>query len=357
MVAATDQPVPSKEPEFSFEALKAQVEAHLGGVGLPRKGSWPMLLKVGVLLVAWGLVYAGLLTFGPRSLVVAVGGTVLLAGTTLTIQLAVMHDASHRGLSGRAWLNRLASWTLTCVGASSIVWYHKHVRSHHGHTNEPGRDPDLDAEPLFRFCPQQPWRPWHRWQHLYAIPLYSLLALRWVWLDDLLDALRNTYGLRGRAYAWLLVEVAVCRVLHLGAFLVLPYLVVGRVGPVVGLYLLHWLLMGLAMPIVFQPAHVTGVQAFPAESDRPKDWALRQVTTTTDFGVRHRLLTWFLGGLNFQVEHHIFPTTCHQHYPAIQPIVKRYCRDHGVVYHEYPSFLAALRAHFTHLRNLGRRPA
>ena len=304
-----------------------------------------------------GGVYASLLRFGPRSLWVAVPGVVLLAALTLVLELAVMHDASHRGISHSKGVNRLLGLTLTLVGASSILWHQSHVRLHHRHTNIPGSDPDLDTNGVFRFCGQQAWRPWHRWQHLYALPIYSLLALRWVWVDDLLDLIRNRYGLRGGAYALLLCEVVAARVLHVGLFLVLPYVVVGRVLPVLVFYLVHWLLVGVAMPIIFETAHVSGVQDFPADRPDRGDWALRQITTTADFSARNRLLSWLLGGLNLQVEHHIFPTMCHLRYRAIQPIVKRYCQAHGVTYHEHPSFLSAVRAHFAHLRTLGLRPA
>ena len=67
--------------------------------------------------------------------------------------------------------------------------------------------------------------------------------------------------------------------------------------------------------------------------------------TTVDFAPRSRLLAWYLGGLNFQVEHHLFSRVCHIHYPALAPIVKQTAREHGLPYHHNGTFLQAVGSH------------
>jgi linoleoyl-CoA desaturase len=83
-------------------------------------------------------------------------------------------------------------------------------------------------------------------------------------------------------------------------------------------------------------------------------WAVHQVETTVDFARGSRVLTWLLGGLNFQIEHHLFPRMCHVNYPAIAPVVEQTCRDYGVDYKQNATLCSALRSHYRWLRAMGR---
>ena len=83
------------------------------------------------------------------------------------------------------------------------------------------------------------------------------------------------------------------------------------------------------------------------------DWAVHQVQTTVDFGQGNRLLSWYIGGLNFQIEHHLFPHICHIHYPALAPVVADTCKEYGLRYTAQPTFRAGLVSHFRWLRRMG----
>jgi linoleoyl-CoA desaturase len=357
MAACSVQSNPTKQMTFTFQELRTQVYGSIKESGHSVNGSWKMLSKAALVLGLWGISYAGLLAFGPGSLIATIVGVFSLLFFSLAIELGVMHDASHRSVSKNSLVNRLLSMALTLLGGSSILWFHKHVIHHHCYTNIPGSDPDIYSGGIFRFHDGDPWRPWHRWQYLYALPLYTMLALRWVWIDDFLDTLHNTYGLKGRRFLNLTGELVLARASHITLFFVLPYLASGSILWVLSIYLVHWLLLGVSVSIIFQLAHVTDVQAFPLEDMKPgDDWALHQLATTADFAVGNRFLTWFIGGLNFQVEHHIFPRISHLHYPLVQEIVARYCKEHGIPYHAYPSFFSAVSAHFGHLKRLAVRP-
>ncbi len=107
--------------------------------------------------------------------------------------------------------------------------------------------------------------------------------------------------------------------------------------------------LGLILSVIFQLAHCVEAADFPEPSpgsDRlPDAWAVHQVQTTVDFARGARLLGWYVGGLNFQIEHHLFPRICHVHYPRIAPIVQAVCAEHGVRYTAHASLLAAMSSH------------
>ena len=350
-------PACAQAPVFNFHELRDQVYARLAELKLPHYGSQKMVQKGLLIVSAWCASYLLVLFYGTGSISGAAGTLFLLTLTSLAVQLGVMHDASHHCITLSRWPNILFRWTLTTMGGSSMLWYQNHVVSHHGHTNIPGRDPDIDSYSLLRFHEADTLRFWHRWQHWYALPLYSLKALFWVWGSDFVEVFTNSYGLPSRRRLLFILELLVSRASHAFFFLYLPYQVVGQWAPVLFGYVAFMLTFGAAMTTIFILAHITDVQAFLPGGRKPHaDWALHQLETTSDFSVHNRLLTWFIGGLNFQIEHHIFPNISHLHYPKIQPIVKRYCKELDITYFEFPSVWSALCAHFRQLRRLSTEP-
>jgi linoleoyl-CoA desaturase len=111
------------------------------------------------------------------------------------------------------------------------------------------------------------------------------------------------------------------------------------------------------MSVVFQLAHCVEDADFPQAEDGanrlPSTWAVHQVETTVDFARHNWFLTWYLGGLNFQIEHHLFPTICHIHYPRISSIVQKTCADYNVRYVSHDGVLAVLASHWRWLRRMG----
>jgi len=343
--------------DFSFKELRDRIHACLEENNLQLKGSWRMWRKAIFIAISWILVYSAIMIYGPESFWVAVPLTLVLVVFTLAMGLGVMHDASHRAFSGSKVLNNIANLTLTFIGGSTIVWYHDHVVSHHGHTNIPGQDPDIHTNGIFRFSPSDKYRWYHRFQHLYAAPLYCTKALSWVWYEDMNIFANNKYKLRRRRRFMLFVEILASRASHIMLFILVPYLVFQSWAWTAAFYLGHWLLFSLSMVLIFEVAHVADCQEFYPEQDKLElDWALHQLLTTANFKT-NAFMVWLVGGLNQQIEHHIFPTMTSIHYPLIRPIVMDYAKEHGVPYLEYPMFRASLAAHFRHLKNLSKRPA
>lgn len=306
--------------------------------------------------------YAALLRWGDSSPWLAAALTLSLALAMAGIGFSVMHDANHGAYSRSARVNWVWGLTLDLMGASSYVWRFRHNVLHHTYPNIDGMDVAIDAGPLLRFAPTQPLRAFHRLQHLYAWPLYGLIAMKWWFVDDVVDVASGRIGPfrlarpRGRELAAFVGGKAV----FVAWSIVIPALVF-RSGWVAAGFLAGAWTLGIVLSAVFQLAHVMPEVEFgtvPADG-RPMrtGWAEHQVRATLDFAPRNRLLGWYVGGLNFQIEHHLLPDVCHVNYPALAPIVAAICVEHGLPYRTLPTLRAAIAQHQRFLRALGRRSA
>ncbi len=341
--------------------IKRGAAAYFEGSQRSRRGGARMHAKTATILLWFAASYAILLVWGGTSAWTAALSTVSLALATAGIGFAIMHDANHGGYSSSALVNRSWGLALDFIGASSYIWRFKHNVQHHTYANIAGLDTDVDAEPFLRLVPSQRWRPYHRLQHLYAWPLYCTLAVKWWFVDDLVDLVRGRIGVvafprpRGHQLAILLAG----KLVFVGWAVVVPA-VVFRSGWVVPLFLLGAGILGFVLSIVFQLAHtVSGAHfetAVPGEQVMANSWAEHQARATADFAPHNAILGWYVGGLNFQVEHHLFPGVCHLHYPALAEIVRAACAEHGVPYQVQPSLGHAVVAHLRLLRSLGRGP-
>jgi linoleoyl-CoA desaturase len=338
--------------------LRRRVGAYLAGTGGARSGGAAMHAKTAVILGWFAASYALLLALGDASAWLAVALTTSLALATAGIGFSVMHDANHGAYSRSPRVNRGWGLALDFVGASSYLWRFKHNVQHHTYANVDGMDADIDAAPFLRLAPSQPLRRVHRWQHVYAWPLYGVLAVKWWFVDDVVDLLRGRIGRvpfprpRGPELAAYVAGKAVFVTWALG----IPALVF-RSGWVAPLFLLGAFTLGVVLSTVFQLAHAVPEAEFHAarsgELRMPVGFAEHQVRATVDFAPSNRLLGWYVGGLNFQIEHHLFPDVCHVHYPAIARVVEATCREAGMPYRTAPTLRAAIAAHYRFLRALG----
>jgi linoleoyl-CoA desaturase len=340
-------------------ALKRAAADHFAATGAARVGGAALHAKTAVILGWFAASYGLLLASGGASPLLAAGLVISLALATAGIGFSVMHDANHGAYARSRGANRAWGFALDLIGGSSYLWRFKHNVQHHTFANVDGLDADVDAGPFLRLAPTQRLRRFHRWQHLYGWLLYGALAVKWWFLDDAVDLARGRIGAtpfprpRGGELAALVLGKAA----FLAWAVVVPALVF-RSPWVLPLFLLGALTLGMVLATVFQLAHaVPGAEfhaAGPGERRLPAGFAEHQVRATVDFAPSNRLLGWYVGGLNFQIEHHLFPDVCHVHYPALAGIVARVCRAHGVPHRTAPTLRAALAGHHRFLRALGR---
>ena len=341
--------------------LKSSVENYFANKGLKKTGNWKLYTKSVTLIPAAMAIYISLL-FLPMhwSLGLLLSGCLglLLA----SIGFNVMHDACHGSYSSRKWINNLMGLSLNMLGGNSFIWKFKHNIIHHTYTNVDGIDDDIAKSPLMRQCASQKWVPAHRFQHMYIVLVYAISSLAWVFLLDF-----GKY-FRGKVHNTEMRQMDVkdhllfwfSKLMYCLFYIVIPALLVGWLPWLMGFLFLH-AVMGLTLAIVFQLAHVVEDTSFvqAIENDPRKleaAWAVHEVNTTANFAPRNKIISWFTGGLNYQIEHHLFPRISHIHYPAISRIVKNTCRQFEITYNEFPTMSSAVASHFRLMWQLGKKP-
>ncbi len=316
-----------------------------------------MYLKTAI-IVAWLGASYGLLVFGHFGWVTCLVLTISVGLAVAAVGFDIQHDANHGSYSRSPSINRALGFTLDLVGGSSYVWSFKHNVFHHTYTNIAGADADLAAGPMLRFSPAQSrWRV-HRLQPIYVWALYAMLPVKWEFFDDFRDLVKGRIAGQPfpRPSALGLTSLIGGRLFFFGWALVLP-MFFHPIGWVLLSFALASGMLGLTLAITFQLAHCMAEAEFPAlpaDGVMHGDWAEHQVRTTVNFARNNPLLTWYLGGLNFQIEHHLFPKICHVHYPALSKIVEKTCADFGLPYHAHPTMRAALASHLRLLGRLGK---
>ena len=337
--------------------VRGRVHAYFKETGISQKADRRLWPKVAVMIGLFLLPLVAILTtpMGPwAALALALLMGIGMAG----VGMAVMHDALHGASSRHAWVNDLLGGSMYMLGSDAFTWKLQHNGAHHTHTNVDPVDQDIDPPDLLRFSEHAPlWRV-HRLQHIYAFFFYGLLTVVKLGNDFLSlakasrDPKHATYNFP-RAYA----IMAGVKLAHLLVFIGLPLWLTPFAWwqVLTGFFVMHFT-ASVIMGVVFQLAHVVeGAQQPLPDGDGiiHTDWTEHELLTTANFAPRNRFITWFTGGLNFQIEHHLFPHISHLHYPAIAPIVQRTAAEYGLPYNVKRSTREAVRSHMRRLHRLG----
>jgi linoleoyl-CoA desaturase len=315
-----------------------------------------MYFKTAIIL-AWTAASYALLVFWAPGPIAALPIAMSLALSMAGVGFCIQHDGGHRGYSNRAWINKSAAFAMDMLGGSSYVWHFKHNVQHHCYTNIVGVDGDINFGPLCRMAPQHR-RFWpHRFQHLYMWFFYGLVTLRWHWWHDFAALITGKIDGQKfpRPHAGALATFIVGKLLFLTLAFAIP-MAFHRWWVVLAYYGVVAFMLGLNLAVVFVLAHCVSEADFAPAGEVDYEWAAHQIETTVDFARNSRFLNWYLGGLNLQVEHHLFPNICHVHYPALAEIVEEVSREYGVRYAFHPTMLDAMRSHYRMLREMGRTP-
>jgi linoleoyl-CoA desaturase len=340
------------------ETLDAKVKAYFEADHISEKGNRKLYLKTVFIIILTVLTYTTLIVIHPL-LFAAIFLWILLGLLFAAVGFNIMHDAAHGSYSSHKAVNKMLSYTLDLFGGSSYIWKIKHNIVHHTYTNIAGEDDDIAKYPLFRFSPQQKRLWFHRFQYIYCSVLYLFTSLLWIVYSDyqklITKHIENTPITRMRLSDKIVFWGF--KVLSITLFFIIPGFVLGWIPALVGFLVMHGVL-GITLSYVFQMAHCVEDAQFPApdplSNKIENEWALHQVATTANFAMNSKFISWFMGGLNFQIEHHLFPKISHVHYKALSPLVQQTCLEFNVSYHTYPTFGKAIISHLRHLRNLGR---
>jgi linoleoyl-CoA desaturase len=344
--------------------LNQRVNQYFKDNNISRHGNNVMVIKTifmfSMYLIPYGLILSGLITSGwiiiPLLIIMSLG----LAG----IGLSIMHDANHGAYSKKPWVNTLLGYSLNMVGASSFTWKLQHNVLHHTYTNVHDHDEDISPRGVLRMTPHSPWKSIHKFQAIYAWFLYGLMTIVWMILKDFVRTVH--YHKTGLAKAqkadirkeWMILIAT--KLVYVSYIFVLPLLLTPFSWwmIVLGILGMHYI-AGFLLAIIFQPAHVIEGTEFPMPDDNNElenNWAIHQLHTTTNFANKSKWFSWYVGGLNYQIEHHLFPNVCHVHYSKISNIVKETAQEFGLPYKSARTFMDALSGHARLLYELGKKP-
>ena len=352
----------NKDKTKFFDTLKERVDLYFVENNISQHANSTMVFKTIFMLslyfVPYALIMSGTLNLGGMwvcSLIMGLG----LAG----IGMSVMHDANHGAYSSNAFMNQLLGLSLTLVGGDNQNWKTQHNILHHTYTNIHGHDRDIDNKVIMRFSPAGKHSSIQRFQVAYVFVFYAVMTLYWTTVKDFIqhfEFIKQGHNREAKSdQVKSLFRIIIWKLIYLSYVFLLPmlFLNLSFLEVFIGFISLH-AVAGIILSVIFQLAHVVEGTTFPIPDDKgniENEWAIHQLETTADFAKNNPLITFYVGGLNYQAIHHLFPRICHVHYPAIAPIVEQTAKEFGVPYLYNESFGKAFLSHIRILSKLGKK--
>ena len=337
--------------------LNRRVNSYFKDNNISRNANAEMIFKTVFHLSIWIGSYS-LLIFGGFSVGINYLLWAVLGFSIAMVCVNIGHDAIHGAYSKHQWVNQLLSHTFNFNGASAYMWKRMHNQAHHTYTNIDGHDEDIAPVPIVRLSSEAPLWSIHRYQHIYSFALYCLSTFSWVFMKDYKKFFANTVGnYTGEdhpkeEYFYLFFYKFINYALFIAVpFIMLPH---GWVHTLLGFLLMH-AVSGFSLAVIFMLAHVVEDAHFflpNEEGNMENSWAVHQLYTTANFSEKSKLMAFLTGGLNQQVEHHLFPNICSIHYPQLSSIVKQTAEEYG---HPYltDNFPNAVASHVRFLKRMG----
>lgn len=340
--------------------LRKRVQNYFTETGLPKRDCPEMYLKTAIVIL-WAVASYYVLLFSNLPLAGFLVVAVSMSMALNAVGFNIMHDAVHGAYSTNPMINKVMGLFMDIIGGSSYFWYWKHNYLHHSYPNITGHDDDIEAGIFARFSPHQKRYSFHRFQHIYIWFLYGFLAIKWHLIDDF-----HTFFTKRINNHRIKSPSATDTAIFLGGkalFFTIAFIIPSLFYPVFYVVLFYFLiafLQGVQMSVVLQLAHCNEAAEFPVQDNESNSletsWIVHQLRTTADFARNNLFLRWYVGGLNFQVEHHLFPRICHINYPAISKIVENTCSEFNVPYFAYDTFRSGVKSHYQWIKLMGKRP-
>lgn len=346
-------------PEF-FKVLRGRVNDYFVERNITTHANLQMWIKTAFMICLYFVPLIIMLTGIIKSVWIVMLLWALMGFGMSGIGLSIMHDANHGSYSKNKRVNTLLGYLINFVGGNHINWKIQHNVLHHSFTNIHELDGDLESV-TFRFSPNQENKYMYRFQAFYAPFLYGLQTLYWLISKDFEQVVRynkkNLLEGQGTNFKKALTQIIFNKTWYVVLTIILPIIFIPVLWwqVLLGFLLMHFI-CGLTLALIFQPAHVIEETEFfqkDEEGSVENGWAIHQLRTTANFARKSRIFSWFVGGLNFQIEHHLFPNICHIHYKKISHIVKKTAEEFDLPYHQHNTFYQAVKSHFALLYSLG----
>ena len=353
--ASSSLAIDSASPAAFPKVLRSRLDSFFAEQKISPKADPAMWIKIAMGLTVLAGSWIALYAFRPDSwkfiALYILGG---LAQTFLLLNIA--HDSNHNAISSRPLVNKTLNYVFDLCGISSYMWRILHHRGHHSCINLTGEDDALSGRGIFRFTPHESRAPFHRFQHIYALLVYAVFSLDYVFIRDFQHFLLPTHDYLKRTRHPLreYMILFMGKGFYLTYMLILPVLVLGKSPLLVfGSFLLVHLVVGLSVTLVFQTTHTIDSTYFPLGRDEFDNGVYHIFATTADYATENPLVGWLAGGLNHHIVHHLCPFVCHTHYAPLTRIVKQTAEEFGVPYRQHPTMTRAIRHHLILLKQLG----
>jgi linoleoyl-CoA desaturase len=352
-----------KKDEF-IKVLRSRISQYFKDNNISRHANSELWIKVAISYIAWLSIYTLIMSDKlSHNPILLIGAFSLLGFANIFITFSSVHDAVHDALSTKRWVNRLFSRGMDFVGASSYLLRQMHGE-HHKWVNIHGIDVTLETHGMFRFTPHEPWKPIHKFQHIYIPILYCMAQLQWITFKDFKwffgeSHIGNNKNVKHPLEEYIILFIS--KALYYSLTLILPMLFLSASWWLICIcWVAIHIFSGLTFALIFQCTHVYSGTTYPMPDDEgniENNYALHVLDTTADFSRKSKIGSWLMGGINIHVVHHIFPNICHVHYPAITPIIIETAKEFGVEYKEYLTFSEAFKAHLGMLKHLSKKDA
>ncbi len=348
-------------PEF-FKELRFRVNNYFKETNKSKYANANMVIKTIFMLTLYILPFSLIIFNVFENSWVVFSLWVLMGYGMAGIGFSIMHDANHGAYSKNKTINKYLGYLINLVGGSAVNWKIQHNVLHHSFTNIDGFDEDIDSGNLMRFSFSQKRYKLHRLQQFYAWFLYGLITISWSIKKDFIQLkrykIKDLIKTQNITYKSAFLKLILAKLFYASYIIVIPILFSSQAWWLtVTFYFIMHFVCGFTLSTIFQSAHIVSKTSFPKPSKEGKmenNWAIHQLNTTANFAKNNFPLSWFIGGLNFQIEHHLFPNICHVHYRKISKIVKKTATEYGLPYHTHTTFIEALISHTKLLTKLGK---
>ena len=353
-----------KDTQDFFKTLNQRVNHYFKENQIPKTGNWKLYVKTVVMFSLLIAPYVMVLTLSINlwvKLLLCIVMGIGMAG----VGMNVMHDGNHGSFSKYPWINKFMGSSIYILAGNVFNWKVQHNILHHTYTNIHGHDEDLEAGRVLRFSKHSQWFPHHKFQHYYSVFLYGLLTLNWALFADFQQMKRYTKRklsyLNSKRPSLQWTGLYISKILYFSIWIILPILLIDAPWwtVIIGFVVMHYT-AGIILSLIFQLAHVVEdaeMHEAHKSGTMKNTWAIHQLKTTVNFATKNKIMNWFTGGLNHQIEHHIFPHISHVHYTKIGAIVRKTAKEFNLPYNEYKTTRSALFSHFKFLKQMGVQPA
>jgi len=360
-----DTPKFSKTNKAEFpKVLRNRVNAYFKTNNISRHANSSMIIKT-VLMLSLFFIPLLIINIGIVTAPWQLFALYILSGLGMAgIGMGIMHDAIHGSYSSSKKVNKILSYSFNLIGANATVWRIQHNDLHHTYTNIEHADDDINAPFFLRFSPHAKKYWSHKFQHIYIWFFYGLATISWVTTKDFVRLNRfHKMGFLNKKNEFrnALSSMIGWKLLYYSYALVIPMITVQFSWWIILLaFLSMHFVTGILISIVFQVAHIIPDAEFPLPDENGfigNDWHTHQFATTSNFSPKSGLFSWLIGGLNYQVEHHLLPGICHVHYKPLSKIVAETAQEFDIPYHTKKTFFTAIWHHLKMLQQLGNSPS